>query len=153
MSTSGSIDYLSANCAYSRASPGRTKQARSFAPGHYDRMKDGEQMPEYSTDRAVPIACSLSASDAAARVARWKRLVSEAKLGTLAKDGYVRAEFRNDRAARAELEPLVAAERECCPFLQFDLAETEAALILTVTAGNAGAVEDVALLASGLGIC
>jgi hypothetical protein len=103
-------------------------------------------------DRAVPIACSLSSEEARDRVARWNNLVLEAKTAARSKAGLVQAEFRNEAAVRKELELLVAAERECCPFLQFDLSETETAVALTLTSLNASANEDLAMLAPALGI-
>jgi hypothetical protein len=46
----------------------------------------------------------------------------------------------------------VTAERECCPFLQFDLSDTDTAVVLTITSSNAAADDDLALLAPALGL-
>jgi hypothetical protein len=100
----------------------------------------------------VPIACSLSADEARDRIARWNDLTLEAKLTSRAEDGLVEAEFCNTSAVRNALEILVVAERECCPFLRFDLRETETVVTLTITPLNAAAREDLTMLAPALGI-
>jgi len=105
-----------------------------------------------ASGRALPIACSLSAEEARARVVRWNTLVRDAKTTARAQAGLVRAEFRNEAVVRKELELLVAAERECCPFLHFDLSATETVVALTITPLNACAREDLAMLAPALGI-
>lgn len=100
----------------------------------------------------VPIACSLSSQEARDRVARWSALVLGAKTNARAQRGLVRAEFRNEAAVRKELELLVTAERECCPFLQFGLSDTDTAVVLTITSLNAAGDDDLALLAPTLGL-
>lgn len=39
-----------------------------------------------------------------------------------------------DAAARADVDRLVAQERECCAFLDFDIAEGRETLVLSITA-------------------
>jgi hypothetical protein len=100
----------------------------------------------------VPIACSLTASEARERVERWRKLVQDARLRSLSGDGYAATAFRNEPAVRAELEALASAERECCAFLQFDLRKSKAELVLRVTAKREEARNDLALLISSLGL-
>ncbi|MGH7706552.1 MAG: hypothetical protein ACREM8_04880 [Vulcanimicrobiaceae bacterium] len=100
----------------------------------------------------VPIACSLTAVEARERVERWTRLAHDAKTASATRGDSVEATFRNDSTVRHELVELVAAERQCCAFLTFDLRETDAGLVLTISAPRAEAKADLELLASSLGI-
>ena len=76
-----------------------------------------------------PIACSLNATDL---VARQEEMRAVPLLGA-------RVQLRFPLAARAELERIVEAESQCCPFLTLDLREGEDdALVLTVDAPRGG---------------
>jgi hypothetical protein len=65
-----------------------------------------------------PIACSLSADELPRRLAEIGALGRDALLG---KGPAGELRFRNDAETRARLEAIVAAESECCPFLDFEL--------------------------------
>jgi hypothetical protein len=82
-------------------------------------------------DSNKPIACTLSAADLSARVAEMNRLGRDALLSV---DGAGTLRFRADTETRARLEAIVAAETECCPFLDFDLREEGGALVLELRA-------------------
>jgi hypothetical protein len=58
--------------------------------------------------------------------------------------------FRPDAAIRARVEAIVAAESECCAFLDFRLEHDSDATVLTITAPNGGA-EVVRELTAALG--
>lgn len=82
-------------------------------------------------DSDTPIACTLSAADLAPRLAEMKRLGQDALVSVDA-DGRLR--FRADPDTRARLEAIVAAESECCPFLDLSLREEAGGLVLTIAA-------------------
>lgn len=82
----------------------------------------------------LPIACSLDA-------ARLSRRLSD--MASVGRDGSVRvrldgtrAELRLARRAglRERLDAIVAAERECCPFLTMRVSATGGALVLAIEA-------------------
>jgi hypothetical protein len=76
----------------------------------------------------LPIACSLSSGDATTRQQQWDRLLGRAR----GREG-MRVEFRPDPEILDELTRLVALERECCPFLEFQIEESGSALVLTAS--------------------
>jgi hypothetical protein len=73
----------------------------------------------------LPIACSLDGADLRAREAELAELgrslisVSEPKGSRLV------LEFASDDQTRQRLDRIVAAEAECCPFLQLRVSEGE----------------------------
>jgi hypothetical protein len=81
------------------------------------------------TDPEIPVACRLSASDAGERQAEWAALLERATLSRTRANGRVRVAFAPLVGVREELQRLVAAEQECCPFL--DLALEGTGLVLT----------------------
>jgi hypothetical protein len=82
----------------------------------------------------VPAACSLSATDARTRKADWQRLIERAVVTRTPVEGGTRVALAPLDGVRAELERLVAAERECCPFLDFELDEADGVLAVTIPA-------------------
>jgi hypothetical protein len=84
---------------------------------------------------SVPVlACSLSVSEGTARAARWRELVGAHLLSrTTTADGLRLAFPSGDAAIARELDALVAAERECCPFLGLAVERFDDALVLDVT--------------------
>jgi MerR family transcriptional regulator, copper efflux regulator len=85
-------------------------------------------------DSSVPIACSLTAGAARDREREWRELLSRALISRTPAVGGVRVELRALPGARGELERLIAAEMECCPFMTMSVETTAAGLALTVTA-------------------
>ena len=79
----------------------------------------------------TPIACTLSARERPARLAEIEAVGRQALLGAGA-DGVLR--FRNDPAIRARLAAIVAAESECCPFLDLELSASDTELRLAIRA-------------------
>lgn len=79
----------------------------------------------------TPIACSLSAADLSARLAEMKRLGQDSLLSV---DGDGTLRFRPDSETRLRLEAIVAAEAECCPFLDLSLREEAGTLVLKIGA-------------------
>ena len=82
-------------------------------------------------DSDTPIACALSPTDLSARLAEMKRLGQDALLSV---DGAGTLRFRADGDTRARLGAIVAAEAECCPFLDLNLREEANELLLTIAA-------------------
>jgi hypothetical protein len=89
------------------------------------------------------LACSLSAAAAAERAGRWRALLDEARLYGAPIAGGRRLVLRAEPGAAAELDDLVAAERECCPFLTMTIARDGERLVLDVVAPpDAAAIVD-----------
>ena len=88
----------------------------------------------------LPIACSLSGADFAARVEELKAL------------GGVVLHFRPEADIRKRVEAAAAAESECCAFLDFRVEHGAEATTLTIAAPNGGAevVGEFATLFSGV---
>ena len=78
------------------------------------------------------MACSLSAGDAGARKADWERLLASVAVTRTPVAGGTRIALAPLDGARAELQRLLEAERECCPFLDFELEEGEGTLVVTI---------------------
>ncbi len=81
-----------------------------------------------------PPACSLSSDDARTRQAEWSALLARAALTRAPVAGGMRVVLKPLPGVRSELERLVAAERDCCPFLELAVDRSDAGLVLTVTA-------------------
>jgi MerR family copper efflux transcriptional regulator len=79
------------------------------------------------------IACSLSSGEAKDRAQEWARLLERggAELAPVT-DG-LRIALRDDSVG-TELDGLMAAERECCPFMSMHVERVDGVLTLTVTA-------------------
>ncbi|HEY8976981.1 MAG TPA: hypothetical protein VIN75_22390 [Burkholderiaceae bacterium] len=80
----------------------------------------------------APIACTLDSGDLPARLA-WIRRVTDDALVAHRRDGAT-LHLVYDRRARDDLERIVAAERACCAFLDFDLADTGGQVELRIRA-------------------
>jgi hypothetical protein len=99
-----------------------------------------------------PIACSLGANDLQRRL---DEIAEVGAVGLIAHDtehGKHRLRFRSHPTTRRRLEEIVAAEAECCSFLDLELAERGGELVLILTApddGRAVANELAAAFAGG----
>jgi MerR family transcriptional regulator, copper efflux regulator len=82
---------------------------------------------------APALACSLSAAEAAERAARWRALLDTRLLSRTTTTSGQRLAFPTDAAAADELDALIAAERDCCPFLGVTVERFDGALILDVS--------------------
>jgi hypothetical protein len=85
-----------------------------------------------------PIACSLGASDLRRRLDEIAALGSESLIASEDRDGTRVLRFRPDEETRQRLKAIVAAEAECCPFLDLRLGAGDGELILTVGAAQDG---------------
>jgi hypothetical protein len=92
-----------------------------------------------ATNSSPPIACSLAASAARDRTGEWRDLLDRALIRRSSAPGGVRIELRALPGVRRELERLIAAERECCPFMTMSLDATDqAAFVVVLTAPQLG---------------
>jgi hypothetical protein len=82
----------------------------------------------------LPIACTLGAGDLQRRLAAMAALGADALVHAGAVDGLHVLRFRAGTAIRERLETIVAAEADCCPFLDIALTEDDGELVLTIAA-------------------
>jgi hypothetical protein len=83
---------------------------------------------------STPFACSLTATAGAERAQRWRTLLDDGLLYARRLAGGRRLAFRAEPGVVQELDELVAAERECCPFLNLTVARFDERLILDIVA-------------------
>jgi hypothetical protein len=79
----------------------------------------------------LPIACTLGATDAAARLARWRAL-SEARLSVRRTADRLVVRYEPRSGVHAELDALVAAERECCAFAKWEVSRDSKHVVLQI---------------------
>jgi hypothetical protein len=79
-------------------------------------------------------SCSLQGRELQERVGEIVALGAEVLLSQEADGDHQILRFRNDPETRRRLEGLVAAESECCPFLDLSLKTDGAEIVLTVSA-------------------
>lgn len=89
------------------------------------------------TSTPLPVACTLGAQDGSARMRRWKALADRVRPEALLSGHVLEVRYRSAPGVREELEALVAAERECCGFLAWEVAEEGDDPVLRVTADPA----------------
>jgi hypothetical protein len=89
--------------------------------------------------RPLPIACTLSSTDRTARGQELRELGGDGLVDAVLEPGRAVLRFRPDAAIRERVEAIVAAESECCAFLDFGLEHGEDASVLTISAPNGGA--------------
>lgn len=80
----------------------------------------------------APVACTLSPAGLAGRL-EWIRRVTKRSLLSHRLEGST-LRLRYEPGARADVEQIVAGERECCSFLQFDLQVLPEAVEVTIRA-------------------
>ena len=89
--------------------------------------------------RPLPIACSLGATDLAARGAELRALGGDGLVSVSEAPGRAVLTFRPDAEIRERVDAIVAAESECCAFLDFRVEHGTEATVLTISAPNGGA--------------
>lgn len=77
------------------------------------------------------IACSLRGRELKRRLEEISALAGESLLDQESDGERQVLRFRADRETRDRLEALVAAEAECCPFLELSLEAAGSAIVLT----------------------
>ena len=68
------------------------------------------------------LACSLSGSEFAERITEWREVVSHATDRHVEK-GRIVSTYPPDRQLLQRLRKLIAAEADCCSFMQFNVTE------------------------------
>jgi len=83
---------------------------------------------------SLPIACNLDVSSGVERMERWRRLGRDAQVDSERLPDAVRVRYHDSPAVEAEVVGLAAAERDCCPFLQFEIGRRDVHLELLIRA-------------------
>lgn len=86
----------------------------------------------------TPLACSLGAADLERRLAEIAAVGAESLIDRGTEGGRHRLRFRTDARTRQRLENIVAAEAECCAFLDLSLSEEGDDLVLAIAAPGDG---------------
>ena len=88
-------------------------------------------------DRSLPIACSLDGDQARRRRHEWNALLNR-RLSVDRSPQHLTVRFPTGDDLMAELSALVAAERQCCGFVAWDLEDRGNEVVLTVRGDNEG---------------
>ena len=110
--------------------PGKRRAAVDDRERLHPRASISKSMSiSYAASAGVPVACSLSSGALAQRHAEWAALrtarIAEHRTATT-----LTTTWRRDDRAQREIERLVAAEHECCPFFGFELTFRDDAVTL-----------------------
>lgn len=97
-----------------------------------------------------PVACSLSVGELEQRAAAIAEVGAASLVSRAATGGRHLLRFRADAQTQHRLEEIVAAESECCSFLDLSLTKEEGELVLSIAAPNGGE-ETAAALAEAFG--
>ncbi len=103
------------------------------------RLSDDCRDPWHAEDvRSIPIgACSLDDEALAERAERWRSEIGPAVLSREAVAGGMVTRLRRSPALAQDLRELVRLEAECCPHLDFRIAEEDTELRLKVSFASA----------------
>jgi hypothetical protein len=85
-----------------------------------------------------PIACSLGANDLQRRLDEIAEVGAAGLIARDTENGTHRLRFRSNSTTRRRLEEIVAAEAQCCSFLDLRLTERGGELVLALTAPRDG---------------
>lgn len=86
----------------------------------------------------TPIACSLGASDLRQRLNEIAEVGADSLIERDTKGERHLLSFRPDPETRRRLEAIVAAEANCCSFLDLSLEEQSGQIVLSVSAPEDG---------------
>lgn len=81
----------------------------------------------------LPIACTLSPDGMTARLALIDALAADGLLDRTSTDAGLRVRLRDTPEIERRTHELVAAESECCAFLDFDLGRQDGDLVLDIS--------------------
>jgi hypothetical protein len=116
------------------------ERAAKGSPGCEDVAMDQDTMPRLDE---LPTACSLGATDGAARLARWRAL-SGARLTVRRTADRLVVLYQARSGVQEELEALVAAERECCAFANWEVSRDSEHVVLRIRSDPQGIAAIVA---------
>lgn len=85
----------------------------------------------------LPIACTLTATDGVARLARWRAL-ADARLSVRRTPDQLIVLYRVQPGIHKELQELVAAERECCSFAEWEVTRDSEHVVLRIRSDASG---------------
>jgi hypothetical protein len=85
-----------------------------------------------------PVACTLDPAQMPQRGDEIRALGRDGLVAVERGERHVTLRFRPDPAIRERVEDIVAAESSCCAFLDFTLAATDDATVLTIAAPDGG---------------
>jgi hypothetical protein len=108
--------------------------------------------PEKQTmNDTQPVACTLGAGDLQQRLSTIAQIGADSLTGRTLENGRHVLRFRSDELTRQRLDDIVAAEVECCAFLDLSLADDDRELVLTIAApaDAAPVADDLALAFAG----
>jgi hypothetical protein len=88
--------------------------------------------------KALPIACSLGASDLQERLSAIAEIGAESLIERSADGERQVLRFRSDAETRRRLQAIVAAESQCCPFLDLSLEDQDGEIVLSISAPEGG---------------
>jgi hypothetical protein len=92
------------------------------------------------------VACTLEESELVERVEAWQQVVSHAT-GQEVEDDRVVTTYPQDARLLDRLRELIAAEAECCPFLEFSVDERRDSIVteLRFAEGTPASMRDMVL--------
>jgi hypothetical protein len=88
--------------------------------------------------KELPVVCSLGAGDLEQRLAAIAEIGAESLIDHQRESERHLLRFRSDPRTRERLEGIIAAEAECCAFLDLSLEQDGDDLVLAVAAPEAG---------------
>jgi hypothetical protein len=91
-----------------------------------------------TTERSPVVACTLSAGDLAAQAGRWLQLRRSAQRTREEAEDGLRVTFDDTPDAEAELQALVAVERECCSWASWDVFREKGTLVMQARSTDHG---------------
>ena len=86
----------------------------------------------------MEIACTLIANDYARQSERWRRLRAQAGIDRRPVSDGLQLRFRDDPGVERELRALVAVERDCCAWADWQVSREGASLVLHARSTGAG---------------
>ena len=106
---------------------------------------------EKSTSREMPVACRLSDTELRKREATLlAQFIKAAVISTEELENGYAFHVRGDKESMALVGELIAAERDCCRFLKFELtAESDLGPVIIRTTGPVGTKEFLNSILSG----
>jgi hypothetical protein len=90
-------------------------------------------MPLTNSPETEPIACALSPNELRDRSEGWQSLSDRALVDVSQETGRLTARYRAEKGIATRLAELIEAERECCPFLHFEVAHQEEIVSVVLT--------------------
>ena len=118
---------------------GPIRRIRRIRPLQGRRPASGASTQPQGLPAPVPIACSLSASDARDQLGEWQALLATESVETSrVSPTELRFRLRDDLARLEEIVTMARREKACCPFFDFTLMIEPDAVRLAVSVPEDG---------------